>query len=215
MTGREFAGPFDVHLTVAGDDIERLGAWARSNGVKFTHIVLDRGAVPSQPMLTIRGRGTLSERRAAASACAARLRDEGFDVVRVKIEAAAWNEDVPQTDATAAALAGCYFEHHVKVVVQGGLSSPAEPADLTELAGLAEAHSAHVSRNARRRHEDGSHERFVTQRCRGVGSPTAGRRLEALLSELDKSGFAVLEAEREFVVHDDNPRVDHGWIEER
>ncbi|MEU8193946.1 hypothetical protein AB0C10_09220 [Microbispora amethystogenes] len=72
-----------------------------------------------------------------------------------------------------------------------------------------------MSRNARRRRGDGSHERFVTQRCRGVGLSTALRRFEALLSDLGSHGYAVLEAEREFVVHDDNPGADHGWIEER
>ncbi|MEU8247920.1 hypothetical protein [Nonomuraea sp. NPDC048916] len=210
MTGMGFAGVFDIHLTVAAadDDVERLGGWSASNGVKFTHIELARGQVRSQPMLTIAGRGTLSEQRAAASACAARLRKEGFEVVRVKIEAAPWNADVPEDRATATALTGCYFEHHVKVLL------PDDVTVLGELAELAGAHSAHVSRNARRERGDDSHERFVTQRCRSVGLPTARRRLETLLDALESRGFAVLEAEQEFVVHDDNPEVDRGWIEE-
>jgi hypothetical protein len=206
MIAVEFSGFFDTHLTVAASDDERLGVWAKVNDVKFTHIVLARGDVQSQPMLTIAGRGTLTEQRLTAATWTAKLRDQGFEVVRVKIEAAPWNGDVPQTRATAKALIDCYFEHHVKVVVHG---------DLTALAELAQAHSAHVSRNARRLHGDGSHERFVTQRCRDVGLPTARQRFEALLRDLDLQGFAVLEAEQEFVVHDDNPDIDHGWIEER
>ncbi|WP_431895115.1 HEAT repeat domain-containing protein [Nonomuraea sp. bgisy101] len=199
-----FAGVFDIHLTVAaGDDAVRLARWARANGVKFTHIVLARGEAPSQPMLTLAGRGTLSEQRSAAADCAARLRAEGFTVVRVKIEAAPWNADVPQEDVVTP---GRYFEHHVKVVVRD---------DLIGLAELAQAHAAHVSRNARRRHGDGVHERFVTQRCRDVGLPAARRRFDALLKALESAGFAVLEAEQEFVVDDDNPGIDHGWIEER
>jgi hypothetical protein len=203
----EFEGVFDIHLTVdAGNDVDRLNHWARANEVKFTHIVLARGAVRSQPMLTIAGRGTLTEQRGVAAACTAKLLGEAFTVVRVKIEAAPWNEDVPQDRTAATALRGCYFEHHVKVVV---------PGDLTALAEMAGAHSAHVSRNARRTRGDGTHERFVTQRCRGVGLPTARRRFEALLDALEVGGFAVLEAEQEFVVYDDNLDIDHGWIEER
>ncbi|XVQ82319.1 hypothetical protein ACQP2K_26055 [Microbispora siamensis] len=206
MSGPEFRGVFDIHLTVASDDVESLGAWARENGVKFTHIVLERGTAPSQPMLTVRGEGTFSAQRTAAAAHTARLRDEGFPVVRIKIEAAPWNEDVPRTAEAAAAMPDRYFEHHAKVAVRG---------DLAPLADLAIAHGAHVSRNARRRRDDGSHERFVTQRCRGAALSTADRRFEALLSDLEGHGYAVLEAEREYVVHDDNPDVDHGWIEER
>lgn len=115
------------------------------------------------------------------------------------------HEDVPRTDEDAAGLPGLYFEHHVKVAVRG---------DPAPLAGVAVPHGAHVSRNARRHCADGAHERFVTQRCRGVPLSTALRRFEALLSDLGRHGYAVLEAEREFVVHDDNPRADHGWIEE-
>ncbi|MGN9845223.1 hypothetical protein ACTMTI_44595 [Nonomuraea sp. H19] len=207
LSGLEFAGVFDIHVTVAaGTPFEHLALWADRNGGKVTHIVLARGEVPSQPMLTFTGRGTLTGQRVAAAISVARLRDEGFDVVRVKIEAAPWNDDVPASAEAAAALSACYFEHHAKVAVRD------DPAALATIAGR---HSAHVSRNARRLRADGSHERFVTQRCRNVGLPEARRRFDALLTELRSAGFAVLEAEQEFVVHDDNPGVDNGWIEER
>ncbi|MBB5774994.1 hypothetical protein [Nonomuraea jabiensis] len=206
-SGLEFAGAFDIHVTVAASTaLERLAPWAARNGGKLTHIVLARGEVPSQPMLTFTGRGTLTGQRAAAAISVNRLRDEGFDVVRVKIEAAPWNDDVPATTEAAAALGACYFEHHAKVTVRD------DPAALATIAGR---HSAHVSQNARRLRGDGSHERFVTQRCRNVGLPEASRRFDALLEELRSVGFAVLEAEQEFVVHDDNPGIDNGWIEER
>ncbi|MFI6394907.1 hypothetical protein [Nonomuraea sp. NPDC050540] len=202
----DFAGVFDIHLTVApGDDVERLDAWAAGNQATLTHVVLARGAVTCQPTLTLAGRGTLPEQRAAAATCAAGLREAGFRVVRVKIEAAPWNRDVPWTAAAAAKLDGCYFEHHVTVI---------DPARTEQLAEIAQRHSAHLSRNARRVRPDGSAERYVTQRCRGVGLSVAGHRLDALVRALGADGFAVLESEREFVVHDDNPGIDRGWIEE-
>ncbi|SDH83641.1 hypothetical protein [Nonomuraea jiangxiensis] len=224
--GPEFAGVFDIHVTVAmdatitatdttaaaDDGVGRLARWATGNAVKLTHIVLARGAVRSQPMLTLAGRGTLTRQRAVAATCVDRLRDEGFDVVRVKIEAAPWNEDVPRSAAAAVALTGCYFEHHVKVVVRDDVTPP---AGIAQLAEIAQRHSAHVSRNARRECDDGSAERFVTQRCRDIGLSEAGRRFDALVTELRSCGFAVLETEREFVVYDSNPQIDKGWIEER
>ncbi|MDX3517379.1 hypothetical protein [Streptomyces scabiei] len=212
---REFTGEFETHLTVVtGDgpgDEERVRRWAERHRVKYTRIVLDRGAVPDQPMLTVRGEGSLSAQRAAASGWVGRLGAEGFAVARVKIEAAPWNEDVPLTAAQARALPpGCYFEHHVKLAL----------ADDTEVAcvrALAGRHAAHVSRNARRAGGGGDghgHERFVTQRCRDVGRPEARRRLDALLDALAEAGFKAVEVEEEFVVHDDRPGLDSGWIDE-
>ncbi|WEH18246.1 hypothetical protein [Streptomyces sp. VNUA24] len=212
---REFTGEFETHLTVVVGDgpggEERVRRWAERHRVKYTRIVLDRGAVPDQPMLTVRGEGSLSALRAAASGWVRRLGAEGFGVVRVKIEAAPWNEDVPLTVAQARALPpGCYFEHHVKLAL----------ADDTEVAcvrALAERHAAHVSRNARRAGGGGDgrgHERFVTQRCRDVGRPEARRRLDALLDALAAAGFKAVEVEEEFVVHDDGPGLDAGWIDE-
>lgn len=131
-------------------------------GLKLTLIVLDRGAMPDQPMLTETGRGTLTERRAAALLRSAELRAAGFPVIRVKIEASPWNADTPQTADEAASLSpACNFEHHIKLLL------PGEPEVATARA-VAERHSAHLSRNARRAARRGRHERFVTQRCRTV-----------------------------------------------
>ncbi|MFG2628118.1 hypothetical protein [Streptomyces sp. NPDC048473] len=216
----EFEGEFETHLTVRfdprpgtgtgeADESARLERWADCNGLKLTRIVLDRGAVPDQPMLTEQGRGSLTGRRFAARLRSAELRAAGFPVIRVKIEAAPWNEDIPRTADEAAALSPvCHFEHHIKLLLSG------EP-EFAVARAVAERHSAHLSRNARRAVREGRHERFVTQRCRAVGRPEARARLDALLGALGAAGLEVLEAEEEFVVHDDHPAVDAGWIDER
>lgn len=208
---RQFTGEFETHLTVqpevCGEDDEAIRLWAERHGVKYTRIVLDRGRTPNQPMLTCQGQGNLAEQLATARQWSEQLRDDGFRVIRVKIEAAPWNADVPRTDAEAAALPkSCYFEHHVKLVLSG-------ESQVAEVRTLAVPHSAHVSRNARRVTADGRQERFVTQRCRGVGRAEARRRLDALLRALSEAGHTAVEVEEEFVVHDDNLAVDAGWIE--
>ncbi|MFE3900551.1 hypothetical protein ACFXPY_09320 [Streptomyces sp. NPDC059153] len=216
----EFEGEFETHLTVRldprpgtcgaeADESARLERWAERHGLKLTRILLDRGAVPDQPMLTEQGRGSLTGRRSAARLRSAELNAAGFSVVRVKIEAAPWNEDIPRTADEAAALSPvCHFEHHIKLTLSG------EP-ELAVARAVAERHSAHLSRNARRAVQEGRHERFVTQRCRAVGRPQARARLDALLGALGAAGLEVLEVEEEFVVHDDHPAVDAGWIDER
>ncbi|MER6979198.1 hypothetical protein [Streptomyces carpinensis] len=207
---RHFEGEFETHLTLAPqvglDSDERIRGWAERHGLKYTRIVLDRGRTPDQPMLTCRGEGTLTGQVAAAHQWAERLRGDGFHVTRVKMEVAPWTTGVPRTDAEAAALPGdCYFEHHVKLLLSG-------ERQVVAVRALAEPHTAHVSRNARRASADGTHERFVTQRCRGVGRREARRSLDALLRALAEAACTVVEVEEEFVVHDDNPSVDAGWI---
>lgn len=79
-------------------------------------------------------------------------------MVRIKVEAAPWNDGVPERDADA--VEGRYFEHHVKLLLPD-----AAAGTLVSLTRLLEPHQARLSRNARRQRDDGRHERFATQRC--------------------------------------------------
>src|SRR5579871_6604612 len=161
----EYTGEFETHLTVclaAADEIDSLRQWSANHGLKCLHIVLDRGVTISQPMLTRRGQGDLSDELERALSLGQTLNAEGFRVTRIKIEAAVWNQDVPQSRAEAERHpATRYFEHHVKLLLDGY-------ADSLTLAGIADQHSAHLSRNALQVRGDGRFERFVTQRCRSV-----------------------------------------------
>ncbi len=204
-----FAGEFETHITVrAGDParLDSLGVWAEARRLKFHLIVLDRGLVPSQPMVTRRGRSDLCGELAEAADLTTRLAADGYVVSRVKIEAAPENEGVPVTEADAARQPGRYFEHHVKLLLD-------PDDDLGEVTSLVVRHTARLSRNARRVRADGKAERFVTQRCHAVGRTTACRRLDALLADLAADGYAILSTEQEYVIHDTAPGVDAGWLD--
>lgn len=198
-----FAGEFETHLTVAADRDGALQRFAAAHGLKCLHIELARGAQPLQPMLSWRGRGGFGPQRARAEAVAAQLRAAGLAPVRIKIEAAPGNRGVPRHDADA--VAGRYFESHIKLLLPAG-------ADLAALAARVAGHGAHLSRNALRTREDGLDERFVTQRSRG-GLERAQADLRALLDALDGMGLRRAGAETEYVVYDDNLAVDDGWID--
>jgi hypothetical protein len=209
MVEHQFAGGFEVHLTLGpGGDEARLIEWAGAHGARYARILLDRGVTPDQPMLTSTRSGRLDDVMRAVEAVVPVLGSAGFEVVRVKIEAATGNVGVPRTEAEAVALpAGCYFEHHVKLVLSGA-------DEVVAVREVAEGHAAHVSRNVRRAMGDGRHQRFVTQRCRGVGLVEAGRRLDMLVRDLRVRGFPATGVQREFVVHDSRPGLDAGWIAE-
>lgn len=205
----EFAGNFEIHLTVragSATDLAAVESFAARREMKFTHIVLARGRVADQPMLTLRHTGDLASVTALAQAAAADTRAAGLTLVRTKIEADYRASGIPATDRAARELgATYYFEHHIKVVL------PAD-ADLAALAGACAGHHAHVSANARRTREDRRTERFVTQRCRLSGKHSALHRLNLLRSVLRERGYEILSTEQEFVVHDSDESVDAGWL---
>lgn len=200
-------GDFEAHFTLATLDEAaqvEVARWAEARALKVTHIVLDRGANPSQRMLTQHFRGSLTEALVSAQARCQQLTGAGFPVTRLKLEAAPWNTGIPQDAHAATAFpAHCHFEHHLKLLLDS------EEA-LDALRAQVEPHQAHLSRNARRTRSDGQHERFVTQRCYGVGQSVARARLAALTEAL--IGFTILETEEEFVVHDSNLALDQGWL---
>ncbi|GGU39011.1 nucleotidyl transferase AbiEii/AbiGii toxin family protein [Lentzea flava] len=198
-----FSGEFELHLTGSEWQVDELAAFAARHQVKFSHIELHQGEVPSQPMLTIGATGTLDEVRAVAAQWRRKLFEAELHVVRVKIEAAPWNDGVPQSDEDADPA--LYFEHHVKVLMSGTWHDW-----YARILKAVDGHEAHVSQNARRKYENGTQERFVTQRCFGVGRDTAKQNLAALLADLEE--FAVLEVEEEYVVDDDALHIDNGWI---
>ncbi|MGW1963639.1 hypothetical protein ACWCPD_25825 [Streptomyces sp. NPDC001935] len=196
---------YESHVTVRcadSDEWVRLRRWAALGGLKVTHIVLARGRMPEQPMLTLSGSPSYRQEAERVRDVVARLRAAGFDPVRVKTECTPWAAEVPDRLGSDDER---YFEHHVKLLLDAG-------TDLTALAARVMPHGAHLSWNASRVRAGARHERFVTQRCREVGSDEAGLALERLLREL--SGCEVVSVEREFVLHDSDLSVDDGWIEE-
>jgi hypothetical protein len=158
------------------------------HGLKFSHIVLDRGNTTSQPMLTIPGSGTLTEQFELIGEWTRLLSKASLHPRRVKVEAAPDNVGVPQADKDA--VEGRYFEHHVKLLLPDD-----DIARRVELTRLLEPLHARLSRNARRQRPDGAQERFVTQRCHREGRINARAQLDVLLPRLRETGYPILEVE--------------------
>lgn len=191
----------------AGSELKLLQDWTIQNDLKFLCIVLERGQEVFQPMVTRRSRGILPDVLAEAIELNEKLKLEGFEVTRIKIEAAPWNEDVPQTNENCFDKNGnTYFEHHVKILHDSNIN-------VAELVNLAESHSAHLSQNALAKRKDGFFERFITQRCFSVGRTEAQQRLDVLVKQIEKFNYQIIDVEQEFVVYDSNLSLDAGWIE--
>ncbi|TXI49274.1 MAG: hypothetical protein E6Q50_08790 [Lysobacter sp.] len=202
----EFEGEFEIHLTIAAlDDAALLEAarFAQARSLKFAHIVLPRGAVASQPMLSWRARGAFEAQLRSAAVVADDLRAADIDVVRIKIEAAPTNPDVPQFGACV--RPEHYLECHCKFLLD-------ERADIEALAALVMAHGGHLSRNARRVRADGCQERFATLRRRDGGVDGIAHDAMALRDAMTPYVREVLSSEIEYVVYDSNLAIDAGWL---
>lgn len=203
----EYAGNFEVHLTVAGYGRAIVEAWCQRFNCKFVHIKLSRGNHVDQPMATwLRSNTTFSQVLQEANQRANQIEDLGIHVFRVKIETNPNNQDVPISDDQATHMpAQNYFESHIKLRRHS-------TADLVQLAELCTPHGAHLSRNARRKAADGFEERFVTVRGHGIGRKTALERLQVLIDDLNASGEQILEVESEYTVYDSHLSLDAGWL---
>jgi hypothetical protein len=174
-------------------------------GVKCVLIELARGVSRSQPMTASYHRGDLPAVMEEIEALHERLWQGGFPVLRVKLEAVATNPGVPVTDDEAAAWPEGYFEFHAKLRLPAG-------ADLEPLRQLCDRHGAHLSRNDRKRDEDGGAERFVTLRVYRTGRERAAAAYEALLRDLAAAEFTVVSQQREFTIYDGRADLDAGWL---
>jgi hypothetical protein len=203
----EFEGEFETHITVKldrGNKIAELEQWSRDRGLKFFHIVLNRGVTPSQPMLSRHGWGSLSSELQKARDICHSLNTDGFLATRTKIEAAPNNRGIPQLDSEASPLSRRYFEHHLKLLLESN-------TDISRLAQLAELHTAHISRNVSRTREDDRQEQFITQRCFTVGRIEAKKRLQTLIGAIDLLSHPIIKIEEEYIVYDSNLELDAGW----
>ncbi len=203
-----YRGNFEIHLTVrAVGLVDTFRSWCEAERCKCVRIVLARGVHVEQPMVTWRRDET--DLPAVLAEAAERARDlerAGFAVLRVKIEADPYNDDVPVTDAAALLHpAGNYFEHHVKLRREAAASPEL-------LLRVCLDHGAHLSRNAWREPVEGFEERFVTLRSYRIGRPAAERRLQRLLAALEGADEQIIDVESEYTVHDSNRALDAGWL---
>jgi hypothetical protein len=209
----DYHGNFEVHITVSTPSEDKFGRfreWCCAKDFKCVRIVLARGVHVEQPMATWRVRdASLSMIVAEAEACAGAIGREGFLVLRVKVEAALQNDDVPCRDSDAVAhRPENYFEHHIKL-----LRATAAPREA--LVKACETHGAHFSRNALRETADGFEERFVTLRSYGVGRVSSERRLQELHATLLGLGERIMACESEYCVYDTNLDLDAGWLRQQ
>jgi hypothetical protein len=209
LRGLNCRGTFEAHVTIAADDAttrERFRDLCAQLGAKCVLIELPEGVTRSQPMTATYHRGEVAAVAEEVAALSRTVRDAGFDVTRLKLEAVATNEGLPDTDEEAAAFpAENHFEFHVKALL-------GTDADLDVLRSLCARHDARLSSNALKMDTDGRRERFVTMRVYHAGRRSAFARFDALVNDLLAAGYTLGNRLREYTLYDSAVRLDAGWI---
>ncbi|WP_329455714.1 hypothetical protein [Streptomyces sp. NBC_01497] len=196
--GGQVVGDFRLRLTVGVGRAREVAGWARQWGFDVEGGVLDRGRTPGRPTVVRESAGDLPGQHAIAAQWAQRLAADGFRVVRTRIEAAPWNDGVPQTDDEAATSPPRWFAQRVTVRLP-------IPYDTRRLSAVAGRHSARLSRQARTIPTRGAQDRVLVQCVREVGRQSARLRLEGLLGGLADAGLRAMDVEEAYVVYDDGP----------
>lgn len=127
-------------------------------------------------------------------------------MVRVKIEAMVYNQDIPVEDwEILSHPVTNYFEFHIKALLPPGM-------DLKALEHQCVQQEAHLSKNAFKQLENGYHQRFITLRLYGLGRQSAQARFEALIASLRSQSIPLVQPQQEYTVYDSNVQLDAGWL---
>jgi hypothetical protein len=196
------SGVFEIHISVDPVQITKLRLFTMKNKMKPILAVAQHGQHPNQLMISKWTTGTVLEAVSRAKEIADQLKDDGLDVVRVKVEAMAHNKGVPQ-EPNGDADPSHYFEFHIKIPIE-------EHRSWQELEDLAAASRCAVSFNAFK----DTVAALVTMRVSASrGYREAETMKDSLLAALKGGGFvAGGEVQKEFSVFDSLPEYDAGWL---
>jgi len=137
---------------------------------------------------------------------------QGFDVIRVKIEATASITGVPVTDDEAKKLPKkTYFEFHMVFSNPDG-STPSED-ELLKVKDVAKNLEKEWGVCIPLSTNSFGTQRFLNMRTYAIGRSSAYPRLEQLATKIEEAGFKVPRFIREFGVYDSDVTVDSGWLE--
>jgi NTP pyrophosphatase (non-canonical NTP hydrolase) len=194
--------PFELHLTLESvTDIDKFKTVCLQTGVKPIIIELDAD-IPLDVMTSSRHFGTNQSVMCEMMRIHSALTDNGFSVIRKKVETVTWHPMAPQE--SEAMPEGCYFETHI------GLSITTEQLD--KLQAIVREHGAHLSRNKFKTIDDTTHVRMCTLRSYTQPLKEFEQCLAALTTALTDAAFEIVDVINEFAIYDTNSAHDNTWL---
>lgn len=198
--------PYEIHVTVNTSQIVHFKKACKHIGVK--PIILDlqlQSGTMEDVMTSSVHFGSNRSAYEEVTWIADALENEGFDVVRKKIETVPWHPAAPQKTRYDEMPPDCYFESHLAVVVNN-------EKERRVLNDVAEMFEAHLSRNQFKSLDNGSYVLMITYRSYFHGYDMFSEKLQELKTELERKGFDVDKEIIEFSIYDTKVNHDAEWI---
>ena len=194
---QRWQGDFTCRVQVSAPDTEAFEHACRELAAERVEMEIESGA--GVAIAAQRHRGDAGWARAQLEGLALLLQERGFSVRQRSITIAPDAPGVSLSDAQAQTLSvSCHFEYRLSV---SGLAT-----QIGELQRVSAAHGADsvvVPERAWCR---------VTLRVPHVGRLDAEARNEALCSDLQRAGGAIVDVRRALVIYDGNRDLDRGWL---
>lgn len=213
--GVKYPLPFELHVTVESAPADTFRQVCDALQVKPIFLALqDRsGETVLEDVMTSSvffgdNRQALDELERIASGLSA----AGLTVVRRKIETVPWHPAAPsEKNGVATMPPGGYFESHLNVIVEARDAEEAREKR-EELAGIARAGHAHLSRNVFKKLSDTAFTVMMTLRAYDGTREAFDVKRDWLAGALDVSGFKVEKVITEFSIYDTKTAHDASWL---
>lgn len=213
--GVKYPLPFELHVTVQSAPADAFRQVCETLKVKPIFLALqDRsGATVLEDVMTSSvffgdNRQALDELERIAQG----LADAGLAVVRKKIETVPWHPAAPsEKNGVATMPPGGYFESHLNVIVEAANAEEAQ-AKREQLADIARAGGAHLSRNVFKKLSETAFTVMMTLRAYNGTREQFDVSRDWLAGALDVSGFQVEKVITEFSIYDTKNAHDASWL---
>ena len=200
--------PFEVHITVKTNEIERFREACRTLAVKA--VVLDiqntsgntitHDVMTSSKFLAATNREAHDQMERVATG----LAGMGFLVTRKKIETAPWHPAAPSAEFGGTMPPWCYFESHFNIIVP--------ESRLEELQAEAARLSCHLSRNVLKKLDDGLVQVMMTSRFYDGTREDFATNVALIKSRLAYGGYKMEKEVVEFSLYDSRVSHDAEWL---
>lgn len=205
----QYAGIFESHITICTKSLatlQRFQRFCQQLKVKCLLIELPSGVTRIQPMSASYHRGTLTQVWTEAQHLAQQMWLAGFQVIRVKIEAMVYNQDIPIQDGEVwQHRATNYFEFHIRALLSKEINLEALRQNCAESGAHLSVNAFKLSINRQQ------HQRFITLRVYQLGRRSAQARFQDLLTSLRAKQIRLVQPQQEYTVYDSNLGLDAGW----
>ena len=204
-----FPLPFEIHVTVdKSSDIEQFNYTCSKLGIKAICLDLidyDGNAMVDEMMSSSRFFGNNLEAYEELIRISKGIEQDGFKVVRQKIETTTWHPVVPsKKPGNKKMKVNGYFESHIDIFVKAGR--------LPELIRIAKPNKAVISHNVKKTNPDGSKKIILTIRAYKGLYEDFKEKSKALFKALAEKGFNPDQELIEFALYDTNVTHDESWI---